>query len=72
MPGSWFRLTAAALAGAAAASISIVSAVAQSQAPVLPLGPNKNAGEAVTAAFEGWFYRPDGSISLLVGYFNRT
>ena len=39
---------------------------------MLPLGPNKNAGEAVTAAFEGWFYRPDGSITLLVGYFNRN
>jgi hypothetical protein len=38
----------------------------------LPLGPNRNAGEAVTGAFEGWFYRPDGSISLLLGYFNRN
>ncbi len=38
----------------------------------LPLGPNRNAGEAVTAAFEGWFYKPDGSISLMVGYFNRN
>ena len=72
MPAPWFRLTAVALASAAAASMSIASAVAQSQAPVLPLGPNKNAGEAVTAAFEGWFYRPDGSITLLVGYFNRN
>ena len=48
------------------------SARAQSQAPLLPLGPNRNAGEAVTGAFEGWFYRPDGSVSLLVGYFNRN
>ena len=38
----------------------------------LPLGPNRNAGEAVTGAFEGWFYRPDGSVTLLVGYFNRN
>jgi len=38
----------------------------------LPLGPNRNAGEAVTGAFEGWFYRPDGSVSLMVGYFNRN
>ena len=42
------------------------------QQPPLPLGPNRNAGEAVTGAFEGWFYRSDGSISLLVGYFNRN
>src|SRR5206468_5900136 len=38
----------------------------------LPLGPNRNAGEAVTGAFEGWFYRPDGTINLLVGYYNRN
>jgi hypothetical protein len=66
------RLTPAALVAAAAAVMSIEAGRAQSQAPVLPLGPNRNAGEAVTAAFEGWFYRPDGSVSLLVGYFNRN
>ncbi len=69
-----FRLTAAALAAAAALAVAapIPIARAQSQAPVLPLGPNRNAGEAVTAAFEGWFYEPDGTVSLLVGYFNRN
>jgi hypothetical protein len=72
MPVRWFRLMAVALVGVAAASLSIVPGGAQSQAPVLPLGPNRNAGEAVTAAFEGWFYRPDGSVNLLVGYFNRN
>jgi hypothetical protein len=64
--------TTAALVAAAAAILSVAAPQAQSQAPVLPLGPNRNAGEAVTAAFEGWFYKPDGSISLLVGYFNRN
>ena len=54
----------------AAAMLAVASA--QSQAPLLPLGPNRNAGEAVTGAFEGWFYRPDGSVALLVGYFNRN
>ena len=54
----------------AAAMLALASA--QSQAPLLPLGPNRNAGEAVTGAFEGWYYRPDGSVALLVGYFNRN
>jgi hypothetical protein len=54
----------------AAAMLAVASA--QSQAPLLPLGPNRNAGEAVTGAFEGWYYRPDGSVALLVGYFNRN
>ena len=67
-----FRLTAALLTAAASLVLSMSIARAQSQAPVLPLGPNRNAGEAVTGAFEGWFYEPDGSISLLVGYFNRN
>ena len=26
----------------------------------------------VTGAFEGWFKNPDGSFSLLLGYFNRN
>ena len=65
-------MATAALVAAAAIASSLVAGRAQSQAPLLPLGPNRNAGEAVTGAFEGWFYRPDGSISLLVGYFNRN
>jgi hypothetical protein len=68
-------ITAAAAVAAAVASAPVGTA---SQPPgmlpqgMLPLGPNRNAGEAITAAFEGWFYRPDGSVSLLVGYFNRN
>jgi hypothetical protein len=64
---SAIKVTAAALAIAAAVVVS-----AQQQLPMLPLGPNKDAGDAVTGAFEGWFYKPDGSISFLVGYFNRN
>ncbi len=60
-----------ALTGVIAAAMLAVAS-AQSQAPLLPLGPNRNAGEAVTGAFEGWYYRPDGSVALLVGYFNRN
>jgi hypothetical protein len=38
----------------------------------LPLDPAHEAGQSVTGAFEGWFQNPDGSYSLLVGYFNRN
>ena len=38
----------------------------------LPLEPGKDAGQGVTAAYEGWFKNPDGTYSLLVGYFNRN
>ena len=44
------------------------------QAPTpYPLSPTvRNAGQGVTAAYEGWFYNKDGSQSLLIGYFNRN
>ena len=67
-----YRFAAAAVLAAAVVVPSFVVGRAQSQAPLLPLGPNRNAGEAVTGAFEGWFYKADGSVALLVGYFNRN
>lgn len=44
------------------------------QAPTpYPLSPTiRNAGQGVTGAFEGWYYNRDGSVSVLVGYFNRN
>lgn len=38
----------------------------------LPMEPLHNAGQDVTAAYEGWFKNPDGSFSMLFGYFNRN
>src|SRR5262249_22117540 len=38
----------------------------------LPLEPAHESGESVTGAFEGWFRNPDGSFSLLLGYYNRN
>ena len=32
----------------------------------------KSSGQSVTGAFEGWYENPDGSFTLLVGYFNRN
>ena len=38
----------------------------------LPFEPPRDSGQGVTAAYEGWFKNPDGSVSLLFGYFNRN
>ena len=38
----------------------------------LPLEPARDSGLGVTAAYEGWFKNADGSINLLIGYFNRN
>jgi len=34
--------------------------------------PPHDFGQSITGAFEGWFGNPDGSYSLLLGYYNRN
>jgi hypothetical protein len=34
--------------------------------------PLPQSGQSVTAAYEGWFKNPDGTYSILFGYFNRN
>jgi hypothetical protein len=38
----------------------------------LPIEPARESGQSVTGAYEGWFGNPDGSYSLLFGYYNRN
>ena len=53
--------------------VSLRPVVAQStQGGALPLEPALKSGASVTPAFEGWYENPDGSYSLLVGYYNRN
>src|SRR5580704_19037262 len=71
---------AAALTRAAwtsAALLIITSGVTLAQTPPSPgrgpgaeRMPEKKTG--LTGAFEGWFKNPDGTFSLLLGYFNRN
>src|SRR5262245_50763133 len=41
-------------------------------AQTLPFEPLHDSGSSITGAFEGWFRNPDGSYSLLLGYYNRN
>jgi len=34
--------------------------------------PKNDSGQSVTAAFEGWYKKPDGTFDILVGYYNRN
>lgn len=34
--------------------------------------PLHDSGQSITGAFEGWFQNPDGTFSLLLGYYNRN
>jgi hypothetical protein len=47
-------------------------AAATPAATQLPLEPLKDSGQSVTPAYEGWFRNPDGTFSLLLGYYNRN
>jgi hypothetical protein len=46
--------------------------ISWAQSPTLPMEPTHISGQSVTPAYEGWFKNPDGSFSLLVGYYNRN
>jgi hypothetical protein len=59
-------VTAAALL-IAAASLAFPLASAQ-----LPQEPAHETGASVTGSFEGWFRNPDGTYTLLLGYYNRN
>jgi len=41
-------------------------------AQTLPLEPPHEAGVSITGALEGWFKNPDGTFTLLLGYYNRN
>ena len=45
------------------------AAPTQAQEPVIPV---RDFGQSVIGAFEGWYQNPDGSFTLLAGYFNRN
>ena len=50
----------------------LVLSQAQTRQGTLPLEPSRERGASVTPAFEGWYANPDGSFTLLVGYYNRN
>lgn len=50
----------------------VLALAAGASAQNLPIGPFHKSGQGVTPAFEGWFPNPDGTYSILFGYFNRN
>lgn len=63
-------------AGVVAVGLNLLTSgslvTAQAPQSTLPLGPQKERGASVTPAYEGWYENPDGSFTLLLGYFNRN
>jgi hypothetical protein len=54
------------------ATVWAVAAGAQAPKTALPLDPLRERGASITPAYEGWYPNPDGSFSLLLGYYNRN
>jgi hypothetical protein len=52
--------------------VLVAGSVVVGEGQQLPLQPVKERGAGVTGAFEGWYPNPDGTFTLLVGYFNRN
>jgi len=51
---------------------AILAACALPAAEQLAPEPKPDSGQSVTAAFEGWYKKPDGTFNLLIGYYNRN
>ena len=51
---------------------SAIAAGAQAPQTPLPLDPLRERGTSITPAYEGWYPNPDGSFSMLIGYYNRN
>lgn len=68
----WRRRKAGGVAVGLSLLVSGSLATAQVPQSTLPLGPQKERGASVTPAYEGWYENPDGSFTMLLGYFNRN
>ena len=67
----WSR-TVTVLAALGAVAILAASAAAQPPRTPLALEPRGSTGEAIWPAYEGWSRNADGSLTLLLGYYNRN
>ena len=66
------RIAASLLASVVVVAGWSVVVRAQGASTTLPIEPVKESGQSVIGAFEGWYDNPDGSHTLLIGYFNRN
>lgn len=66
------KMTRPGLLSASLYAGALVATGFNTRAEQLPMEPAHNSGQSITAAYEGWFKNPDGSFTLLVGYYNRN
>jgi len=51
---------------------AVLASCALIAAAQLPLEPFHNSGQSITPAYEGWYTNPDGSNTILIGYYSRN
>ncbi len=66
---SWLQVRRIAAAAVIAGCLANAGVYAQQE---LVMEPLKDSGLNVYPAFEGWYQNPDGSYTLLIGYYNRN
>lgn len=66
---SWFNVRRIAAAATIAGTLASAGVYAQQE---LVMEPLKDSGLNVYPAFEGWYQNPDGTYTLLIGYYNRN
>src|SRR5688572_17678022 len=66
---SWVNVRRLAAAAAVAGCLASAGVYAQQE---LVMEPLKDSGLNVYPAFEGWYQNPDGTYTLLIGYYNRN
>jgi hypothetical protein len=66
---SWLQVRRIAAAAVIAGCLASAGVDAQQE---LVMEPLKDSGLNVYPAFEGWYQNPDGSYTLLIGYYNRN
>jgi len=54
------------------AALLLWGTTAWAQPQQVRVEPVHDSGQSVTGAFEGWFANPDGTFSILLGYYNRN
>ena len=69
---SAYKTAIASLGVAAVVVGSVRVGLGQAPVPSLPNAPIGSTGQSVTPAMEGWFRNPDGSSTVIVGYYNRN
>jgi hypothetical protein len=51
---------------------AVLASCALIAAAQLPLEPMHSSGQSITPAYEGWYPNPDGSNTILIGYYSRN